>query len=404
VTAAIVSVVVQISSVTVNYVNYETRLRQIFPTDWRDPLRFGPPAQSLRELPFSPVLGQWQLMGQDLVANSDLAWLQSDGQVAWPILVTGVVTLLVLAVGLYHWWTSEDRLARNARTLRVVTGTGLLACTVFMGTWLQVLGAKAVQTPSQQALQSILEEIESEAQPGDAVVTVAPYHYPAVMNGYDGKLPIWGLATDSMLHPEASRALERLLAERDQLWFVTAGLQPSDPNNSVERWLTGHAYKGDDRWFEAFRLVRFGTPRGCRECTSREVEMTLGRSGYQVALETASFPATAQPGRVMPIEAGYRLMAPVPDPLHWFVQLWDSNGVAVAFLDTAPQGGYRDMSRLPAQERVVERLGLVIPEDIEPGLYQLVAGLYAPTADGERLRIEQGQDHIVLGQVAVAAP
>ncbi|MEZ4656017.1 MAG: hypothetical protein R2911_00420 [Caldilineaceae bacterium] len=41
--AALLSVAVQLLSVLVNYVNYEIRLRDIFPTDWNDPLLLAHP-------------------------------------------------------------------------------------------------------------------------------------------------------------------------------------------------------------------------------------------------------------------------------------------------------------------------------------------------------------------------
>jgi hypothetical protein len=78
---ALISFVVQLLAVSVNYVNYETYLRSVFPTDWADPLKFGPPAQRLIDWSYSPVLGQWQLLRENFVANTDLAWVRADGDV-----------------------------------------------------------------------------------------------------------------------------------------------------------------------------------------------------------------------------------------------------------------------------------------------------------------------------------
>src|SRR5688500_14123651 len=61
------SFLVQFSAVLVNFVNYEIQLRSIFPTDWENPLAFGPPAQSLGDLLYSPVIGQWRLMADNFV-------------------------------------------------------------------------------------------------------------------------------------------------------------------------------------------------------------------------------------------------------------------------------------------------------------------------------------------------
>ncbi len=104
--AAAVSFIVQASAVTVNFVNYEILLRARYPTDWSDPLAFGPPAQGLADLLDSPVVGQFRLMNIGLVANTDLAWLWQDGNVQLLVLVVGgavLVTMLILALG---WWRS----------------------------------------------------------------------------------------------------------------------------------------------------------------------------------------------------------------------------------------------------------------------------------------------------------
>jgi hypothetical protein len=93
----LLSFFVQLSAVVVNYVNYEIALRGIFPTDWVDPLRFGPPAQRIADWIYSPVLGQWRLMTEDFILNTDLAWLWADGTVLWSVVIVGSVAVIVLA-------------------------------------------------------------------------------------------------------------------------------------------------------------------------------------------------------------------------------------------------------------------------------------------------------------------
>ena len=73
----------QAGAVFMNFVNYETLLRSLYPTDWNNPLAFGPPAQSPAALFDSPVFGQFRLMTQNLLANTDVAWLWADGKILW---------------------------------------------------------------------------------------------------------------------------------------------------------------------------------------------------------------------------------------------------------------------------------------------------------------------------------
>jgi hypothetical protein len=72
----------------------------------------------------------------------------------------------------------------------------------------------------------------------------------------------------------------------------------------------------------------------------------------------------------------------------------------VAQHDSPPNGGYTPTSIwLPGKE-VVDRHGLVLPSDLPPGDYRLIAGLYNPTT-GERLPVDQGDDFVELGAIAV---
>src|SRR5690606_33755786 len=107
--AALLSFGVQVLAVSVNFVNYEILLRSIYPTDWENPLAFGPPAQSLTDLQYSPVLGQIELIRQGFVGHSDLAWLWPDGNVQWLIVLFGFPVLVTLAAILTIYWLADFR-------------------------------------------------------------------------------------------------------------------------------------------------------------------------------------------------------------------------------------------------------------------------------------------------------
>ncbi len=69
-----------------------------------------------------------------------------------------------------------------------------------------------------------------------------------------------------MEYPEAQQVMARTLDEYDLIWFVTGGLPPNDPENTLERWLADNAYKAFDMWYGDFRLLAYGNadkPRGC---------------------------------------------------------------------------------------------------------------------------------------------
>jgi hypothetical protein len=412
----ILSFLVQLSAVVVNYVNYEIALRSIYPTDWADPLRFGPPAQGIADWLYSPVVGQWRLMAEDFVLNTDLAWLWADGTILWNVVIVGGVAVAVLAGGLVtgDWGLgTEDRgpgtgdrdtqhatritHALRAPALRITT---LTLPIILIAVWLTSVGRHPHYGEPGRGYRAILAEIEAEASADQALITVAPYHYQIPMNWFDGGLPIFGYAADSIVHAEAVNVLSAGLTAHPQFWYVTAGLPPADPNNLVERWLADHAYKADDRWFDDFRLVRYGTMAALADAPIRPVDATLTDATNQVAINGVRAPSTIPAGTTLPVEIHYRAEG-VVDPLRWFVQLLGADGAPVALLDTAPLDGYVAFPDLPTGD-LVERAGVALSPRLAAGDYRLVAGIYNPAAEGApRLQTDQNADFLDLGTVII---
>jgi hypothetical protein len=105
---------------------------------------------------------------------------------------------------------------------------------------------------------------------------------------------------------------------------------------------------------------------------------------------------------VLPIEITYRLADQNMDDLRWFVQLLRPEGYPAALLDTGPEDGYVPFSALPAGRELVERAGLLLPDNLPPGRYELIAGLYNPAQQGApRLQTADGTDFVRLGSVVV---
>ena len=200
--ALILSVLVQLAAVSVNYVNYEIQLRSLFPTDWADPLKFGPPAQGMGDFAASPVIGQFRLMAQDFIANTDLAWLRADGTVLWGVVGTGVVVMGLLIGLLVDWFRREGmhnaqwlrrELSRTAmhddvaasqstnqqinRSTPLFFAIGIAAPLLFVGVWLNGASTDPIYGAPEVGYRAILSEIERDAGPDDAIVTIAPFHY-----------------------------------------------------------------------------------------------------------------------------------------------------------------------------------------------------------------------------------
>jgi hypothetical protein len=77
---------------------------------------------------------------------------------------------------------------------------------------------------------------------------------------------------------------------------------------------------------------------------------------------------------------------PVAERYTVFAHLLDEDGQLVAQQDSEPVGGSRPTTTWSLGEVIVDRLGILIPPNLNSGEYQLVVGMYRPDT-GERLPV-----------------
>lgn len=410
---AFISFIVQLGAVSVNFVNYEILLRSLYPTDWSDPLLYGPPAQSLADFMNSPVIGQFKLM-REFIVNSDLAWLWGTGEpsdlqvtVLWLVVLIGGAAVVTLIGGLILWWRV------NAASEQVTDVIGaptfalvVLAPALVIATWTGEVARQPGYGAEGMGYRTIITDICRNVTESDAFVNVAPTDYHIVMNWMPGEckidIPTFGYALNSMNYPETGQVLNRLLAAHDRIWFVTSGVQPNDPDNTLERWLADHAYKAIDIWYDNYRLLQYATGVRLSGVEERPINKALlGRRAEQITIVSVRAPSIAAVGKPIPIDIQYRLEAPTDQNLRWFVQLLSGQNIPLAQLDTAPNDNYAIFSELPARELLTERAGVLVPENTPEGDYLLIAGLYNPDDEGARLITIDGPDFVSLGPVRV---
>lgn len=110
------------------------------------------------------------------------------------------------------------------------------------------------------------------------------------------------------------------------------------------------------------------------------------RLGDHIALDGVTAPTQAAAGGSLAFTLHWHTDAQLPIDYTAFVHLLDSTGAKVAQLDWQPHDA---VSRLPtsawlAGQPVVDTQMLALPEELSPGSYQLVAGMY-DWRDGARL-------------------
>jgi hypothetical protein len=134
--------------------------------------------------------------------------------------------------------------------------------------------------------------------------------------------------------------------------------------------------------------VLYGTsPPPLAEEPTKEEGVLLGYSveltGEDLAIQRL------EPGDVVPLTLFWRARQPVQQDAKVFVHLLDSGGQLVAQHDGEPVSGLRPTSTWKPGELIVDRHGVLLPDDLPPGEYQLVVGLYDPVT-GNRLLVTAG--------------
>ncbi len=92
--------------------------------------------------------------------------------------------------------------------------------------------------------------------------------------------------------------------------------------------------------------------------------------GYQVD------PVSVQPGQELALKIYWQIDTPLDKDYTIFTQLLDSHGALVAGQDDQPLGGHFPTSQWPAGEIVTDVVQLPLPDNLPPGEYTLVTGMY----------------------------
>ena len=93
-----------------------------------------------------------------------------------------------------------------------------------------------------------------------------------------------------------------------------------------------------------------------------------------------------QPGDILQLDLFWRTDAPLSERYKVFVHVLDQNGQIVAQTDREPGGGQKPTTNWETNEQIVDRYGVLIPEDTPPGTYAIEIGLY--DFDGTRLPVD----------------
>ncbi len=193
--------------------------------------------------------------------------------------------------------------------------------------------------------------------------------------------------------------LSRLSREHRRVFLLLDG-----PDGETEAWLNRHAYRAEDRWFGRLQLALYGTtplppPQQATDLSGARLGESIELIGTDVAGEAFT------PGDVVPLTLFWQARRPVAENLKVFVHLLGDAGQLVAQRDGEPVGGALPTTTWTVGKLVIDRHGALLPGDLVPGEYALIAGLYDP-ATGERLPVAVNgrpvSDHLPVDTISVS--
>jgi hypothetical protein len=109
-------------------------------------------------------------------------------------------------------------------------------------------------------------------------------------------------------------------------------------------------------------------------------------------------PRSPRPGETLQVDLYWEALRPLEAEYHSFVHLVDAQGQAVVQSDRQPGGVHYPTTLWRPGERLRDEHSLLLPADVPEGIYSLLAGMYAFSADGT---LQPLGEPVLIGQVGV---
>ena len=244
----------------------------------------------------------------------------------------------------------------------------------------------------------LIAYIQKEAQPGDALVHVYIWEVGYLLSYYpQHKLSLYRAYYTTQ---NVGAKLQGVFADHPRLWLWSYRIAAEDPHNLPASWLEAEAYKLQSIWYGRHNLVRYLTP-DFQTPGAGPGEKTAS-FGERIELTYPVINARLRPGDALTLPLRWRALAAVGEDYHVFLHFGLPGVPPLAQSDGAPRNGLEPTSRWSAGHQVMDRRALLLPDNLAPGRYALLVGLYRAT-DGARLLVSDsdGQDTLLIGFVQV---
>jgi hypothetical protein len=229
------------------------------------------------------------------------------------------------------------------------------------------------------------------------VLNPATYQMPIeqllwFLNAREARLPVYGVYRGGAeAAQDDGERIRHLLGQHEELWLLTEGVGPGDPDSTTERALSGMAFLYGNEWLEdGFRLSRFGS----KQPTARSGSPMLSL-GDAVVLESWEIAWLGDERRSAQLLLRWRAITSLPGEHHLFAQALLPDGQVAASYDGVPGAGFLPASGWLPGDLIQERIALALPPGTDPAQLQFLVGMYDVTTR-RRLSTPSGEDAIRL--------
>ena len=213
--------------------------------------------------------------------------------------------------------------------------------------------------------------------------------------------------TESYSADTVDALLQPITQSSPRVWSVNFRRDPDAPTTLSVAWLKQHAAYADRFSSGATSVLLFDT----RTAASAKSEMQRSAifsgpavlsgpavPGGNIRLDYTFTSQTAQPGDTVLVQLQWSALSALDDYSIIYLHLIAPDGALAAQNDGDAVNGLAPDFTWAVGKPVIDRRAVLIPAELAPGDYTLVAGMYRKT-DGVRLRTAGGQDGVPVGIV-----
>jgi hypothetical protein len=234
------------------------------------------------------------------------------------------------------------------------------------------------------------------------VILVAPNQWEVFTYYHRDGAPVYplplGQPDPARLEPE----LAHIAAAHERLYVLYWGEAQRDPQGVIERWLDANTFKASEEWVGDVRLAVYAIAPATTAPATLSGATFAALDGERITLrEYTVWPAAARPGDVVGVRLVWSADKTPARPYKVFLHLLAADGRLVTQRDSEPGGGSRPTTGWGAGETVNDNHGLLLPNALPPGEYELRLGLYDAFDPAARLPVNDA-DSLSLGMISVA--